>query len=71
MDRLFRDKEIEQRNDNHLKLLKGKAPASPGLHVVLAGLALHDGAKRSRGRAGEDLHSLLLASCIQKEQIVR
>lgn len=47
-------KETEQRNDNHLKLLKGKASASPGLHVVLASLALHDGAKRSRGRAGED-----------------
>ena len=59
-------KETKQRNDHHLKLLKGKASASPRLNVVLAGLALHDGAKRSRGRAGEDLHSLLLASCIQK-----
>ena len=58
-------KETKQRNDHHLKLLKGKAPASPGLHVVLAGLALHDGAKRSRGRAGEDLQSLLV-SCMQK-----
>jgi hypothetical protein len=49
----------------HLELLKSKPPASPGLHVVLESLALHNGAKRSRCWAWEDLHSLLLASCSQ------
>jgi hypothetical protein len=54
---------------HHLQLLKGKASPSPCLHVVLQSLALHDGAKRARGRAREDLHSLLLTSYKQIKNV--
>jgi hypothetical protein len=56
------EKENKETND-HLELLAGKSPANPELHVVLESLALHNGAKRFKCSAWEDLHNLLLVSC--------
>lgn len=48
---------------SYLELLEGEASPCSGLHVVLESLALDDGTQRTRRRAREDLHGLLLPCC--------